>query len=408
MFKIFVVLRFYLLIAVLLSSSAYADAQTFRKIFGTDDNCVDGFATTDTSGDVHIGSAVAVAGYWGDPGTYEREQAVAYNVTWNVESILNMPTPTRKLGFYDYGLPRGSSAVVLKCQEAGFLVNTFQFSHTQPVQGGGRSGQLAKKSVMPLPMFTSPQNDLIIQGFIKHPSHYWVENDSSGQIILFYYIQPLNCPSSPGGLCPAATLANQIPSFAHVIGIYDSLNPNGTYTEFYGNDTFTGFYSSPLADFQLNGQPPAYLHKSQYSSPMATKTETWSDARFFRAEISYSKMALMISQFRNSQPSVAATTSASPSDWGIVLVGGITEIAAAPGPQCTTNNNALGCKDVAMAVTFANVDAYERSGGTNYATIGPEIAKSNLIPGGNVGRGISSEGMLKGNFSLEKAKSLLK
>jgi FG-GAP-like repeat len=343
----------------------FAGEPTPRKIFGTADNCVDDVISTNTMLDLDIDRASALVAYWGDPGTDELNFQVSNPVTWNVETILNMPNPTKKRGYWDIGSPIGTSAAVVKCNEAGFFLNTFQFTHTQPQIGGGPQAQLKKKVSYPKVIFTTLQSDLIIQGYVKHPSHHWNDSDANvyGDISLYYYVQPINCPNYIFGKCPAANVTNKIPAFAHLLGVYNSRFPNGA-AEGGGNDTFTGYFYTPLSDQLPNGAAPKYAKKSQFSYPFSGGSSIWSDSRFFRAEISYAKMQLMINAIRADYPDIAAQTTSNPAEWGIVLVGGLLEvgpgITATDGSPCVRNTNKPGCRDIVMSATFSYIEAYER------------------------------------------------
>jgi FG-GAP-like repeat/FG-GAP repeat len=346
-----------------ISPSVVDGEPTFRKIFGTADNCVDNAISTDPTSDADINIASAVVAYWGDPGTDELNFQVSNPVTWSVDTLLNMPNPTKKLGYWNNGL-LGTSATVLKCNEAGFFLNTFQFTHAQPIRGGGPNGQLKKKVSFPQAIFTNMQSDLIIQGLIKHPFHHWNDIGATGQISLYYYVQPLRCPNYANGLCPAANITNNIPAFAHLLGIFESRYPNG-YDETSQNDTFTNFFSSPLVDQLPNGATPKYVKKSPYSFAYTGGSEsTWNEARFFRGEISYARMKAMINEVRAVNSTIALQTSPDPTDWGIVLIGGLLETfprtSASDGSPCTRNTNKPGCLDIVMGVTFSTIEAYER------------------------------------------------
>lgn len=346
-----------------------ANAQIFFPITGTTEGCLDDGASIFnqvTEGiDINTDRPTVVVGYHGDPGTFERLNAISFPQTWAIDQFVGVSNASLKLGLYDQPLPVGSSGIAVNCQEAGFLVNTFQFDHTQPVRGGGPQGSLGIKKFFPRPVYGSSISQMVIQGYVKHPYHHWTEPGAVGQIVLAYYMQPLVCYDKRSGApypCPAATAQNNVPAFAHVIALYDSRNNIGTYNEFFGNDTFTGFFSSPLANFQENGAPPQYLKKSIYSAPMAEGNQTWTNYNFFRAEISYEKMANMISIFRGSAPSVAAITSPNPVDWGIVLVGGLVETLPAPRPECVRGINAPMCLNIAMATTFGYIQAFRVDG----------------------------------------------
>lgn len=409
-------MRTIILVAVLLAIGTTASAQTFRPLISSTSNCVnDGVSLINTSipntAPEPLDRATFKVGYWGDPGTAEAIYAVTFPISWPVEQYLNTPNYTMKRGYDDQGLPVGSSAITLSCYEGASLLNTYQFTHTRPVQGGGPQAGLGKKASYAQRIFTATNSDLVIQGYFKHPAHHWNEEGSEGQIVMAYYVQPLYCPMVQGGICPAATLDNGIPAFAHVIGLYSSTNNAGTYNEYFGNDTFTGFFSSPLADTQLNGAPTQYLSKSVYSYPMATRYETWSDFRFYRAHISRAQLQQMIAIQRNASPQIAAASSPDPNDWGIVLVTGLQESFPGTGSQCTKNNNPAGCHNISMAVSQAYIEAYEyiptgRAADTREGS-GLPLRTSFVPQGYETQRPAARDDKARFDYSMERAKALL-
>jgi len=341
-----------------------ASAQTFRNLQSTAQNCLNGPSTVYNVSHPYqstppLDLALMRVGYWGDPWTNEAIYAVANPIQWPVEQLLNIPSATYKRGYYDVGLPVATSAIAASCTDAGFMLNTYQFTHTQSVFGGGPQGGLEIKSSLPRPIYSSTSSQLVIQGYVKHPAHHWNEEGAVGQIILAYYVQPRYCPHGSSNLCPAATADNNVPAFAHVIALYASNNASGTYDEFFDSDGFTGFFSSPLANYQANGSPPQFLTKSVHSYPMATRYELWQDYRFYRAQISYAQMANMIAIQRAANPSIAAVTSPHPTDWGIVLVTGLVETFPNAQSNCFANQNNPGCRNISMAVAMSYVESYE-------------------------------------------------
>lgn len=404
------------LLAALLLIGSTATAQTFRPLISSTSNCVnDGLSlrnySNSTTAPEQLNRTTFNVGYWGDPGTAEAVHAVTFPISWPIEQLLNTPNYSIKRGYYDVGLPTATSGITLSCYEGASLLNSYQFSHTQPVQGGGPQAGLGQKTSHARRMFTTPNSDLVIQGYFKHPAHHWNEEGAEAQIIMAYYVQPLYCPFTKGGICPAATLNNGIPAFAHVIALYSSTNSTGTYNEFFGNDTFTGFFSSPLSSTQANGAPTQYLSKSIYSYPMATRYEMWNDFRFYRAHISRTQMQQMIAIQRNASPQIAAASSPNPDDWGIVLVTGLQESFPGTGNQCTKGNNPPGCRNISMAVSQAYIEAYEyvptsRAGNALEAT-GLPLLTGLVTPDYLSRRPSGPAEKPRFDFSIERARTLL-
>ena len=356
-----------------------ASAKSF--LMGTSDDCISAAGSVFESSlpqvELPRDRAVVRVGYWGDPGTPERSSAVSNQVNWNVGLVTGiLASPNQQRGFADRGLPIASSAVQARCTEAGVQLNTYQFSHTAPVFGGGPQMSFGEKRNFPIPIFRASNqtaDKLIIQASIKHPQHHWDEAGAVGQIALVYYLQPLNCPELfPNQACPAASLGNRVPAFAHVIGVYDSrpADPSsGVGLEHMLHDGFNAFFSSPLANLQANGDPVRFLTPHLSSALARNQHALWSEYRFFRADISHVQLQKMLNIFRDSAAQCAQfsvddpaclvrASSADIRDWGIVLVAGLVEAFPQSLPGCVRGANPAGCQNISMGVGLKAIDAY--------------------------------------------------
>jgi hypothetical protein len=364
------------LTGLLVTTPAFADS----FLFGTSDDCISTtqsvFEASDPAAALPSDRAIIRVGYWGDPGTPERIGAVANPVQWNVGLLSGvLAAPTEQRGYADFGPPVATSAVQARCGEAGVVLNSYQFSHTKPVAGGGPQMGFGEKRSLPMPLFSSnryPQA-LSIRARIKHPQHDWNEDGAVGQIVLVYYLQPLRCPELfPNQLCPAASFGNRVPAFAHVIGLYDSRPADaatGVGNEHLLHDGFTTFFASPLAEMQADGTPVRLL-QVHASSALATNADvTWNEYRDFRADISRSRLQKMLNIFRSKAAACPQFTVDDPAclvratppnieDWGIVLVSALVEVFPAALPQCVRSANAPGCLNISMGVGIRNVDAW--------------------------------------------------
>lgn len=343
--------------------------RNYRPLFSTAGECI-----TPTSGtlvqidnptiEVPLDRAHLRVSYWGDPGTAEQAGAISRPVSWDVGAVTGLRSlgAATQRGYYDLGMPLASSAVLADCTQVGIVLNTYWFAHTQPVRGGGPQASYGTKRAYPVPVYRSPGEDLVVQGYMKLPAVGWSETDAVGQVVFVYYMQPLRCPAQfPGAaVCPAANATNGVPAFAHVIALYDSRDPADPRTpvvEARGNDSFTAFYSSPLLDRDRNGQPLRYLTRSPYSRTTAFRYQTWNEWGFFRAHVSRAQMALMIDEARRSVAAMAQL-SPDPADWGVVLATALLEVFPTGAPQCVTGAANAGCNDIAMAVAFSEVGVF--------------------------------------------------
>ena len=366
------------------AASSPADSKNwsyrFERLLGTSGQCLD-FADgsvvniNDPAIELPRNRAFARVGYWGDPATAERDFAISVPIlSWDGGTLTGLSVPAgQQRGHYDLGAQVAASLIQIDCAsgsvEVGAVINSYWFNHSAPIQGGGPQMSFGQKMDFPVPISQySEGSELVIQGQIQLPFVHHHEPGAIGQVVLVYYMQPLSCPRFASGPCPAATLANRIPSFGHVIGLYDS-RPSATpdsYQEFAGHDTFTAFFSSPLADQDPSGAPLKFLEKSAYSANTLLGDGSWRGYRFFRAHIDYRQMESMIAYARATVPELW-DASARPDDWGIVLVSALMEISNAAAPQCQTGQGAAGCNDIVIAASMTTIDAYRAipTGGPN-------------------------------------------
>ena len=343
----------------------------FEKLLGTSGQCLsfaDGSVVNinDPAIEVPRNRAFVRVGYWGDPATVEREFAISLPIlSWDGGALTGLSVPRiQQRGYHDLGPEVAASLVQIDCAsgsaEVGAVINSYWFTHRQPIQGGGPQLSFGQKNDFPIPISQySSGSELVIQGLIQLPHVYYHEPGAIAQVVLVYYMQPLLCPRFASGPCPAATLANRVPSFGHVIALYDS-RPSattGTYREFAGHDTYTAFFSSPVADRDPIGAPLKFLEKSRHSSGSVFGGATWTGYRFFRVHVDYRQMESMIAYARATVPELW-DASASPDDWGIILVSGLVEISNNAAPQCQTGQGAAGCNDVVIGASMSAIDAY--------------------------------------------------
>ena len=341
----------------------------YEPLFGTAGECVTPYSGTllridDPAIDVPLDRAHLRVSYWGDPGTAEAAGAIGRAVGWDVGALTGVPSlgPAYQRGYYDSGLPTATSAVQANCAQVGVLLNTYWFSHTQPVRGGGPQASYGMKRAYPVPVYRRPGEDLVVQGHLRLPFVHWSEESAVGQIVFVYYMQPLRCPAQfpDAPVCPAATGANGVPAFAHVIALYDSrdaADPHAPTAEARGNDTYTAFFSSPLLDADRDGRPLRYLTRSPYSRTTGYRYQTWREWGFFRVHVSRAQMALMIDEARRNVAAMAAL-SPDPSDWGVVLAAALVETVPTAAPQCVAGTARPGCNDIVMGVGLTEVGVF--------------------------------------------------
>jgi hypothetical protein len=261
------------------------------------------------------GQTYLMVRHHGDPDTPEWLGQVANPVTWDVSFYSGFrpaaPLANWQRGYYDAGPPIGSSAVQLRCTQFGFMLNTYAFSHTQPITGGGPNIAYERRLDPTPPAWPNPDSRMRIEVDFRLPWLYDVDADFAlsrgvAQVSFFYYLQHL----------PTGRIV------AHVIGLFENRPLGmGNGIEFVGNDTFFDFVSSPLLPTQANGQPVRFVRPGANSALMQTE-EPFSDLRRFAAEVDHDAMLAIIAALDlrgpNGQP-------ARPEEFGLRNVGVLIE-----------------------------------------------------------------------------------
>lgn len=288
----------------------------------------------------------------GDPGSAEWLGQIANPVTWDVGQYTGFrpPAPVSgwQCGYYDLGPPVGSSAVQWHCDRVGFLLNTYQFTHTVPLDGGGPDVAYERWLGEPLPRLWQRPSDRL-----------------SIEVDLLLWVYALQHDPQTGRSTGQASLlcyARHVPSgriFAHVLALFDTRAPGeGNGDEFIGHDTVYDFASSPAADLTASGQAPRYLRRGAGSASFANQ-QGWTAARRFRAEIGQAELAQVLQDLERQ-----GLPAARPEDYGLCGVGLLVE--AFPG-SANDFNVSLGGRISALRVAFSNdlllqADGFEAAG----------------------------------------------
>lgn len=271
--------------------------------------------------DMDPGHYYLIVRHQGDPQTPEWLGQVANPVTWDVGTYTGFrpssPVSNWQRGYYDLGPPIGSSAVQWQCDQVGFMLNTYAFTHTVELIGGGPNIVYEIKLPEPQPRaWAQPGSGLVFEVDLQLPWVYAEQLDpetgrGTAQVSLFYYAEN------------AAT--GRI--FAHVIGLFDSRAYGmGNGNEFLGHDTFYDFASTPLDNTTFSGGPPRYAKLGAGSARFQNQTG-WSPKRRYRAEVSHEALQRILDDLR-----AQGGSETNPADFGVRSLGILIE--AFPG-----NNN---------------------------------------------------------------------
>jgi hypothetical protein len=227
----------------------------------------------------------------GDPGSAELAGEVANRITWSVGDVTGFYPPDplanfNQRGYRDLGPPITASAFQLACDGAGFLINTFEFSHHAPLVGEGPSVSIARDP-FPFPqIFRDESSALEIEADIdlRHVAYQAPhDGDGTAQLSFFYYIQD----STTGTV------------FAQVIGLFDSRKPGvgGSLVETVADDTHVAFIFSPLLAVDGSGAPVRHVRVGA-SSAQARSQVAWMERTHFVARIPHDVFAGMLARLK--------------------------------------------------------------------------------------------------------------
>jgi len=250
----------------------------------------------------------------GDLDTDELANEVAHEITWDVGSLTGLHVDSfYQRGDRDAPPPVAASAFQLRCETAGFLINSFQFEHSRPLFGEGPSASIGMTLDPPPAAFDGAQSTLAIQGWVSVPT-----SVSPGltpelgvtQVSFLYYVRD------------TTTRTN----IAHVIGLFDNRarGSPGAGEEFLGNDGITAFAGSPLAPVDGAGHAVRFVQPAPMSETMRF-AQTWNEPAFFRAEIPFARFKAMLEAL-NASSLPGSSVSTDPRDYRVLGFGVLAEV----------------------------------------------------------------------------------
>jgi hypothetical protein len=249
--------------------------------------------------------------HMGDPGSGELAGEAANEVTWDVGTMTGLHTPAfAQRGYRDAPPPVAASAFQLACGDAGFLINSFEFTHNQPIEGAGQSVSIAR-TLDPWPRaFEDAQSRFFIQASVAVPTSYSPNRapDSGVTAVSFmYYVV-----DSTSGI-----------ALAHVIGLHDNrpAGVGGSGNEILANDGVTPFAASPLSATDGSGNPVKFVEVPPQSRTIRYESG-WAEPTLFRADITYARFKSMLEALKPQAPAM----STDPLDYRIALFGVLGEV----------------------------------------------------------------------------------
>lgn len=249
--------------------------------------------------------------HMGDPGTDELLGEVSREVSWDVGQMTGLHVPSFwQRGYRDAPPPVAASAFQLACGDAGFFINSFEFEHTQPIEGAGQSASIAR-SLDPWPFaFEDVGSRFFIQAWVTVPTSYSPHRAPEAGVTAVSFVY--YAVDSKSGI-----------AIAHVIGLHDNRPPGvgGSGTEILANDGVTPFAGSPLAAVAGDGAPVRFVEVPPQSETIRYQ-DGWAQPAFFRADITYPRFKAMLEALHPQAPAM----STDPLDYRIGLFGVLAEV----------------------------------------------------------------------------------
>lgn len=251
----------------------------------------------------------------GDSGTAELAGQIANVVTWPVGDYTGFYPDAAgsgvQRGYRNAAPPIASSAFQLDCGNAGFLINTYQFSHALPLVGEGPSISIAREPQPEAALFPSTMSTLTLEATVnlRHVEYQTPHvGDGTAQLSLFYYARD--------------TTTNTM--IAHLVQLFDSraIGVNGVGTESVDSDGQVSYVSSPLRATNADGTPVRYAVVGLGSDTMRT-VDAWSRPILFRAQVPYENFRQLLVRLKGGPlPNISGR----PEDYRIFLFGVLGEV----------------------------------------------------------------------------------
>ena len=262
----------------------------------------------------------------GDPGTSEFLQEIANVVTWPVGDYTGYYPADRtatQRGFRDAGAPMLANAYQLGCDGAGFLINTWQFSHAVALTGEGPNLAIARDFSPGKQVWRDAGSVFTIEADVdvRHTQYQGPHTaDGTAQVSFFYYVRDMTTNTT----------------IAHVIGLFDSrpFFGNGM-VELVDTDFVNHFAFSPLASSDALGRPVQFVRVGA-GSAQARTGEAWKQRLHFRAEIPHSAFTALLARLRSGP---LPNLSARPEDYRLGEFGVLGEVFPGTGND---HNVAIG------------------------------------------------------------------
>ena len=238
-------------------AASYVDAH-YRAIAAPD--CVDARNMVAEFSMAPVNATYLRVQHVGDPGTAELEGEIANVVTWDVGQLSGLSVPpsvraSTQRGWRDVGPPDPASAFQLGCNAAGFVLNSRQFAHADPLVLEGPSVGVARDLEPAAQVFGNATSALTIAANVSIP---WVQQlpnplaEGTAQGSFFYYAR-----DTTSGIV-----------FAHVIALFDNraAGVNGAGAEAVSADAYTAFVESPLSARTSDGDDVQFVSVSPLSA----------------------------------------------------------------------------------------------------------------------------------------------
>jgi hypothetical protein len=221
--------------------------------------------------------------HMGDPGSEELRSQVRNPLSWDVGHYTGLPVgPDSQRGYLD---APGNSAFQLRCNEAGFFINTATFTHAAPLFGEGPNVSVARDLSPPVAAFAGG-GSVVIDADVRVP---WAQSaaapfiEGTAQVSLGIYLRDRTTGTVLGW----------------IVNLFDNrpAGVNGSGLESLGHDGFNAYVVTPLAKRDGLDREVRFVTVPAWSCTM--QHVTWTEPRHCTAIVTRANMAAALAALRD-------------------------------------------------------------------------------------------------------------
>lgn len=270
-------------------------------------DCVDASSMATHHGAGPVGVTYMRVEHIGDPGTDELLHEVDHEITWQLSYYTGLQVPpSAQRGYRDRF---GDSGFQMRCEEAGFFMNSATFSHTQAIVGEGPNVSVGRDFDPGFALFERGAS-VVVEADVRAPALYGparIVDEGTAQLSFYVYYHD----------------RTTVTAVAQLVGLLDNraAGVNGSGVEWAGNDGHTAFICSPLAEADSTGAAVRFATPLPGSASMQFE-RGWGESRHLGFSVSPAQFSAALAHLR----AQGASISGDPADYVVTAVGVLGEI----------------------------------------------------------------------------------